>query len=61
MRAAQQPNQAKLAASAAHLIGAAQRFMAGGHLAPGAEVLLLQSCTVFDDVAKALITAPAAP
>ena len=57
----QQPKHAKLVASGAHLIGAAKRFMAGGHLAPDAEDLLLQSCSVFDDVAKALTTAAAAP
>ena len=56
----QPPKHAKLMASGAHLIGAAKRFMAGGHLAPDAEDLLLQSCSVFDNVAKAL-TATAAP
>ena len=47
-----------MVASGAHLMTAAQRFMAGGLAKSGAEDLLLQSCSVFADLSKATPAAP---
>lgn len=52
-----QPKRARLVASGVRLLSGAQRLTDGGNVAAGAEDLLLQSCSVFENVAKALSVA----